>query len=150
MSDDEPPFLEQKSGEDSLWLAFLGPIAGICVVLVVALVFTGWAFPDHFVVDYYPEEDGRPPIAVIRWPSRQLQLKPIVLPRALSMDHRWQGKQPKRASLRADTILPAGEVLEATEKPPPGRFLLQIGAQRIEVSPDSDWSQGEMAQPGNG
>lgn len=124
---------------------FLGPFVGIVCVLIAAFLGVKWASPDHYVVDYYPAEDGRLPIAVVRWPSQQVQLEPIILPRALAADTRWQGKQPKRAKLGPDTILPAGEVLEFDNSVPPGRYLLQLGAERIEVSPHANWSPGERA-----
>lgn len=138
-SDADSPSLQDSLGNRPLWPLFLGPVIGIVATLAVAWAVVSWGVPDRYYVDYYPADESMPPTVVIRWPSRQWQLPPIELPRTLSNDNRWKGKQPKRAALRADTILPGGEVLEYDEASPPGRYLIQIMNRQFEVAPDSPW-----------
>ena len=95
LSDGRQAELDPIPAPGSVWKLILGPFIGIAVVMGVAYFATIWAFPDKFVVDYYPaskDTPEQPPIAVIRWPSQQLQLKPIELPRSLASDPRCAGK----------------------------------------------------------
>lgn len=106
--------------------------------------------PDAYVVDYYPPSPVRSARLVFRWPSRGLQMPPVVLERLpSSVSDQWGGNQPKRATLGPTTILPAGRVIEADTTNPPGRYVLAIGRQRVTVSPESDWSVGRPAARGN-
>lgn len=131
--------------DGSLTKVAISAVVGLLLLCSAAYFGTQFFSSDHYVVDYYPSTDETAPVLVIRWPSRQLQLEPIQLPKSLG--DRWKGKQPKRARLRPDTILPAGDVLEYDESEPPGRYLIRIARQEIEVSPNSSWTRGERAMP---
>lgn len=138
---DEDYLALSESPNAPLWPVAVKAIASVIAVIILAYFASAVAIKDRYVVDFYPPKNkSKQPTLVIRWPSQQAQLKPIVLPASLAVDgSRWQAKQPKRATLRPDTILPAGEILEVNENPPPGRFLLQIGREKVEVSPDAEW-----------
>lgn len=124
--------------------AIVGVLATVILAAVGVNIYQR-SFPERYVIDFYPanpEVKNSRAVAVIRWPSKQAQLPPVELPLAISTSDKWSGSRPKRASLRPDTILPAGEVLRYDESVPPGRYVIQLGREIIEVNPEAKWSRG--------
>ena len=139
---------EADDGDASLGRLALLAVGGVLAILLLSYAaVTAWqaSRPDAYVVDFYPQTEDRLAQVVIRWPSRGAQLEPIAidtgrLPEAVR--DKWGGNQPKRTTLAPDTILPAGRVIESDTRKPPGRYVIAIGRERVEVGPDSEWRTG--------